>query len=106
MKVAKFHKTLMSNRSLFSDYKIKIENKLLMGSLKYKISLDTNFRENGYKGKITITTGQPSTEWGSTYLACEKEIENLIHNMYYDIGLSETEKYCKEYSKFADIEHY
>lgn len=106
MKVAKFHKTLMANRSLFSDYRIKIENKLLMGSLKYKISLDTNFHENGYKGKITITTGQPSTEWGSTYLACEKEIENLIRNMYYDIGLSETEKYCKEYSKFADIEHF
>ncbi len=106
MKVAKFHKTLISNRAIFSDYKIEIENKFLMGSLKYKISLDTSFHDDGYKGKITIKTGQPSTEWGTTYLACEKEIENLIRHMYYDIGLIETEKHCQEYSRFADVESY
>lgn len=106
LKVAKFHKTLMCNRAIFSDYKIEIVNKFLMGSLKYTISLDTSFHDNGYKGKITIRTGQPSTGWGATYLACEKEIENLIRTMYYDIGLIETEKHCQEYSRLADVESY
>ncbi len=106
MKVAKFHKTLMYNPSIFSDYKIVIENKFFMGVLKYEISLDTDFHEDGYKGKITIKTGQPSSDWGTTYLACEKEIENLVRHMYYDIGLTETQKYCQEYSKYADFGHF
>lgn len=103
MKVAKFHKTLMYNPSIFADYKIVIENKLFMGSLKYEISLDTNYHENGYKGKITIKTGQPSQSGGGTYLACENEIKDLVRHMYYDIGSTETEKHCKEYSRFADV---
>jgi|GEM_PF-2206794 hypothetical protein len=106
MKVAKFHKTLIYNPSIFSDYKIIIENKLLMGSMKYEILLDTNFHENGYIGKITIKTGQPSSEWGATYLACEKEIINLVRQMYFDIGFAETDKLCKKYSYFADVESY
>lgn len=104
MKVAKFHKTYIYNPSLFSDYKVVVENKIFWGNLRYKISLDTSYHVNGVKGKITITTGQPSSEWGGTYLACEREIENLIRHMYNDIGLTETEKHCREYSRFADVE--
>ncbi len=103
LKVAKFHKTYLYNPSIFSDYEIEIENKLFWGALKYKISLDPTYRNNGKKGKIKIITGQPKTDWGTTFLACESEIADAVRRIYEDIGLTATNTICEDCKTYTNL---
>jgi len=99
---AKFVKTYrcFSSEQL-KDYEIIEDVKFFWPSTKNEIIYDRNYHTNNKKAKIIIRTGAESN-LGRAYLACEKDVKELIEQMVREIGIYEAQKKCEYWSNFAD----
>ena len=103
MRFAKFILTYINSPSeQIKDYEIVEVVRLFMSKDKYEVSIERNYNKNGKKHKITIKTGAVDKYGRPVYCPID-DMKSIIEKMVYEIGITEAEKLCQNYSRFADV---